>query len=62
MGLLTEDLFEAVRAMIKRMLNQDAQISGRYFPSKPPGRLKMTLALSGAKLIWHKQTKNQVNK
>lgn len=32
-GLLTEDLFRAMRAMIKRMLNLDAQISGRYVPS-----------------------------
>lgn len=35
-GLLTEDLFRAVRAMIKRMLNLDAQISGRYVPSTQP--------------------------
>lgn len=37
MGLLTEDLFQAVCAMIKRMLNLDAQISGRFIPSTPPG-------------------------
>lgn len=37
MGLLTADLFQAVRAMIKRMLNLDAQISGRFVPSTPPG-------------------------
>lgn len=60
MGLLKEDLFQAVCAMIKRMLNLDAQISARYVPSTLPGfnlSNETTLALLGAKSIWHKQTK-----